>query len=564
MNGETAKASGTVRRFVRSLAAVRAPALVLATALLAGAALAGGPPRFTPEQVGGTIHENLSGEPQTLNPLTAKDLYARIIQDRVLESLIDRDPDTLQWRAQVADRWEISPDGLTITFHLDPRAKFSDNVPVTADDVLFTYETIMNPKVDAREVASYFEDCRACEKVDDRTVRFIWKKPYFKSLETSNVAVIPKHVYQFTDPNTFNDMSNKLVGSGPYRFKDWKTGQHLVLERNENYWGERPAVDDVVFRFILEEQAEVQALLAGEVDDLAVSPEWWVKLRERPEVVNRFQMLRYTTPFNGYSYVGWNNARPLFADRRVRRALTQLVWREQVLKYLLYGIGSVATGPFWPQSPQCDPGVKPWPFDREAARQLLREAGWEDRNGDGWLENAEGKRFEFEFSSASGHQVTRDMVRVIGEEFRRMGIDMHVRLYEWSVFTVKLDNRDFDAIMLAWGGGGVEDDPFQIWDSKSVADRGSNFISFRNAEADRLIEAARMTLDEARRNELYHAFHRLVHDEQPYTFMFARESLRVISPRIKGVRQHRLGLDWRDWWIAKDASEDKARGGAAP
>jgi len=515
---------------------------------------AGEPPRFTPEQMGGTLRENLNAEPQTLNPLTAKDLYARVVNDHIFESLVDRDFDTLEYHGVLAERWEISPDGLVITFHLNPRAKFSDGTSVTADDVVFTYETIMNPKIDARSSASYFEDCKACEKVDERTVRFIWKKPYFLSLEVSSITVLPKHVYQFKDPKEFNDLNDKLVGTGPYKFKEWKTGQHIILERNENYWGNPTAFDQIVYRFILEEQAEVQALLAGELDALPVSPEWWLKLKDRKDVQDRFQMFRYTTPGNGFSYIGWNNARPPFDDRRVRLAMTHLVWRDQILKHMLYGIGSVATGPFWPESPQTDKGIKPWTFDRQAAGRLLKEAGWEDRNGDGWLENADGKRFEFEFSSASDNQFTRDLVRVIGEEFRRMGIDMHVRLYSWPVFTVKLDNRDFDAVMLAWGGAGVEDDPYQIWDSSQIADQGSNFIGFKNAEADRLIETARMTLDAEKRNAMYHEFQRLLHQEQPYTFMFNRESLRMVSQRIKGVRVHKMGMYWREWWVGRDGA----------
>jgi peptide/nickel transport system substrate-binding protein len=252
--------------------------------------------------------------------------------------------------------------------------------------------------------------------------------------------------------------------------------------------------------------------------------------------------------------------------------MTHLVWRDQILKYMMRDVGSVATGPFWPPSPQYNKGIKPWPFDRDEARRLLKEAGWEDRNGDGWLENEKGERFEFEFCSASGDQNTRDMVRVIGEEFRRMGIDMHVRLYEWSIFTVKLDNRDLDCVMLAWGGGGVEEDPYQIFHSSQIADRGSNFISFRNAEADRLIETARMTLDENKRNEMYHQLQRLFHQEQPYTFMFDRESLRLVSNRIKGARVHKMGMFPVEWWIGKDgaAAEPAApkaaagQGGGAP
>ncbi|MBE3096857.1 MAG: hypothetical protein IMZ55_19475 [Acidobacteria bacterium] len=528
--------------------------LVGALFLFSSAAVAIQPPGFTADQMGGTLRGNFNAEPQTLNPLTYKDLYARIIKEYVVESLLDRDPDTLQIIGVLADKWEVSPDGLVITFHLNPKAKFSDGAPVTADDVVFTYETIVNPKIDCQNLASYFEDCRGCEKIDDRTVRFTWKKPYFLSLEFSAVDVLPKHVYQFKDPKEFNDINDKMIGSGPFRLKEWKTGQHIILERNENYWANPASYDRVVYRFILEEQPSVQAILAGELDFLAVSPEWWMKLKDRADVQDRFHMFRYSTPQNGYSYIGWNNARPPFNDRRVRLAMTHLVWREQILKYMDYGVGSVATGPFWPPSPQCDTSIKPWPFDRESARRLLKEAGWEDRNGDGWLENAEGKRLEFEFCSASGAQGTRDMVRVIGEEFRRMGIDMHVRLYEWSIFTVKLDNRDFDVIMLAWGGGGVEDDPYQIWHSSQIANRGSNFIGFASAEADRLIETARMTLDAPKRSALYHQFHRLLHEEQPYTFMFDRESLRLVSKRVKGTQVHKMGMFPMDWWIGREGA----------
>jgi peptide/nickel transport system substrate-binding protein len=463
-------------------------------------------PAFTPEQIGGTLRGNFNAEPQTLNPLTYKDLYGRIVNEYVIEYLIDRDWDTLEFKGILADRWEVSPDGLTVTFHLNPKATFSDQTPVTADDVVFTYETVMNPKIDCRNVASSYEDCKACEKVDDRTVRFIWKKPFFLSLENSGgLGVLPKHVYQFKDPKEFNDLNDVLVGSGPYTFSkgDWKTGQHLILRRNEHYWGNRPSFDQIVYRFIL---------------------------RDREDVKSGFNLFRYSTPKNGYNYIGWNNERPPFNDPRVRRAMTHLVWREQILKHMWYDVGSIATGPFWSQSPQDDKTIKPWPFDREAARKLLKEAGWEDRNGDGWLENAAGQRFEFEFCSASGDQLTRDMVRVIGEEFRRMGIDMHVRLYEWSIFTVKLDNHDFDCIMLSWGGGGVEDDPFQIWHSSQIADRGSNFISYRNAEADRIIEVARATLDVPKRMELWHQLQQLLH------------------------REHKMGMFPIEWWVGKDAA----------
>jgi peptide/nickel transport system substrate-binding protein len=535
-------------------------ALFLALGLGFAGPAAAEPPAFKPEQMGGTLRGNFNAEPRTLNPITTKDVYGGMVHDFVLETLIERDPDTLAWRGVLADRWEVSPDGLTITLHLDPRAKFSDGKPLTADDVVFTYQTIMNPKIDARSLASYYEDCQGCEKIDERTVRFVWRKAYFKSLEFSGSGfpVLPKHVYQFTDPDKFNNTSDLLVGTGPYKLTEWKTGQQIALARNENYWRNPAAFDRILFRVIIEEQASVQAMRADDLDYLALVPEWWVKLRRDPDVVDKFQWFRYTAPGAGYRFIGWNNARPPFNDARVRRAMTQLTWREQLLKYLDYDIGTLTTGPLWPQSPQYDHSVQAWPFDREAARRLLKEAGWEDRNGDGWLENAGGRRFQFELSYPAGNQQTRDLVRVLTEEFRRMGIDMSSRAYTWAVFSQKLDNRDFDAVRLGWGGGGVEEDPYQIWDSKSIADQGSNFVSFRNAQTDRLIETARTTLDEKARNDLYHQFHRLVHEAQPYTFLWSPDSLRMFAPRVKGLRVHKLGMDWHDWWIGREeAAKEK-------
>ncbi len=549
-------------------------------------------PDFTPEQMGGTLRRNMSAEPQNLNPLTGKDLYERLVNNYVFEGLLERDLDTLELKGELAASWEVSPDGRTITFHLKPEARFSDGQPVTADDVVFTYETVTNPAIDCRSLASYFADCERCEKVDEHTVRFVWKQKYFKSVEVSGgfSPIIPKHLYEKhvradpQDPEHFNRLAKGFVGSGPYKFEAWQTGQEISLVRNERYWGKPRAFDRIVFRLIIDDQAAVQTFLSGDLDDLSLTPEWWVKLEtlkeEDPERAEVMRMYRYGTPANGYSFIGWNNSRyrwvtraggeperieevhPIFGDARVRRAMTHLIDRRRLLEHLYYDIGSVATGPFWPKSPQTDPSVSPWPFDRQAALALLKEAGWDDRDQDGWLEDPGGRRFEFEWLIPGVDPTAQDLARLLKEEFRRTGIDVHTRFVEWSVFVVRLDNRDFDAVILAWGGGGVESDPYQIWHSDQIADQGHNFISFRNAEADRLITEARRELDPDRRNALYHAFHRLLHREQPYTFFIARESLRLVSQRVRGAIVHKGGMDTEEWWVP--AGKRRRTGTGAP
>ena len=558
-------------------------------AVLAGVAAADTIPHFKPAQMGGTLRRILTAEPQNLNPITGKDLYERLVNEYIYERLIVRHPDTLELEGQLAERWEVSPDGRVVTFYLRPEARFSDGRPVTADDVVFTYKTVTDSKIDCRSLASYFKDCRKCEKLDARTVRYTWREPYFKTLEVSGSfnPILPKHIFEkhvradpeSDDPKHFNKLVQGFIGSGPYTFVKWTTGQEIVLERNTNYWGKPRAFDGIVFRIITDTAASVQAFLAGELDDLPVTPDWWDKLKDHDERGKAFRIYRYATPSNGYSYMAWNNVKyrsltnpdgtekriaephPIFGDKRVRRAMTHLIDRTRLLKHLYYDVGQVATGTFWPKSPQHDPGIEPWPYDRAEAMRLLKEAGWEDRDGDGWLEDPSGNRFSFEWTFPTGSGDTR-LPRLLKEAFRRAGIEVRTRFIEWSVFVLKLDRREFDAISLAWGGGGVESDPYQIWHSDAIADQGHNFITFRNGEADRLIMTARAELDPAKRNDLYHRFHRLLHEQQPYTFFVARESLRLVSTRVENVNVRPLGIETQEWWIPK--AKRLGQGGRAP
>lgn len=520
--------------------------VVLLISVLSTPALAKGDDKV---EEGGTIYARMSSEPPTLNPLTYKDVYGSIIIDDIFETLLERDLDTLEFKGRLAERWEVSEDGLKITFHLNPKARFSDGKPLTAADVVFTYETIKNPRIDAHRSATYFKDCEAVERVDSHTVRFVWKKRYFKSLEVSGTfPVLPKHIYAFKDPEKFNEIRKKLIGSGHYLFDHWDTGQELVLVRNERYWGKKPSIKRIVYKFIAEEQAAVQALRSGNVDFISLSPEWYKKLKKGSGKKN-YRLYRYSAPGNGYAYIAWNNARAPFTDRRVRMAMTYLIWRPQIVKSILLDMATVITGPFWTQSPQYDKSIKPWPFDRAKALALLAKAGWKDHDGDGWLDR-KGKRLSFEFSIVAGNQQTREIARMLKGEFRRVGIEMNTRAYEWSVFVGKLDQREYDAIMLGWTGS-VEGDPFQIWHSSQIEHKGSNHVSFKNAESDALIEKARVTMDSKKRNALYHKFQRILHREQPYTFLWTRESLRAINTRIRGVKVHKLGQDRREWWIPK-------------
>lgn len=499
----------------------------------------------------------LDAEPANLNPVTKRDQYAAwMLEGNVFESMLKYDPDTLKLVPLLAESYKVSDDGLQISFVLRKDVHFSDGRPITAEDVIFSYQVIVNPKIDAASLANYFQDIEKVEKISDREVKFTMKKPYFKALEiTSGILILPKHIYQFDNPETFNARISNPVGSGPYVFERWDVGQQIVFKRNENYWGPKPKLDKYVYKFITNETAAVQALRAHQVDLLMVSSEQYLKLREDEAIKKDFRDLLFWDPTHGYSYIGWNETKSFFKDAKVRLAMTYLVDRESIKKYLTKDLAKIVSGPFYILGQQCDPNIQPWPYDPQKAVQLLDEAGWKDHDGDG-IRDKDGVPFRFKYMITSSGGIGLQIAKLFKDEAAKVGIDVIIDEYEWSVFEERIHNRNFDAVSLAWGGT-VEEDPYQIWHSSQIQGHGSNYISFSDPEADALIEKARTTMDADKRNQLYHKLHAILHKEQPYTFLMTSQSKYFLDDRFENVKIHKLGLDQLEWYVPKDKQRYK-------
>jgi len=501
----------------------------------------------------------LDAEPATLNPVsTLSSVYTvwictGYVSKNIFEGLLKYDPDEVRLKPLLAESYNISEDGLEITIRLRDEIHFSDGVPVTADDAIFTYETIVNPKIDSASLANYYKDVEKVIKIDEREVKFVMKRPYFKSLEIlsfDDTGILPKHIYEFDDPEEFNKRISKPVGSGPYVFEKWDVGRQIVLRRNENYWGRKPKLKKIVYCFVLNDTAAVQALRSGGIDFMRPMPDQYTELSLDKEFTKDIQCLSYWTPFVGYFWMGWNEDRPFFKDRRVRLAMTHLVDRESICRHLLKSPeAKVPTGPFYIYGRQSDANIEPWPYNVQRAKELLDEAGWVDSDGDG-IRDKDGVPFRFRYMIGSDVILHQQISKLLKDSAAKVGIEVIVEPYEWSVFNQRLLDREFDAVNLAWHGV-VEEDPFQIWHSSQIGNRGSNYVGFRNAEADAIIEEARRTLDEAKRNKLYHRLHRIIHEEQPYTFVYTRPEQRFLNKRFANVRIHRLGLDKHEWYVPR-------------
>lgn len=503
----------------------------------------------TPED-GDLLNVRMPEEPANLNPITSSDAYAYPLLIQVFDTLLDRDPATIESIPYLAESWEVSEDHLQYTFHIRRDAVFSDGAPVTAEDVKFSYDKMMDPAVDAPHLRGYYVDVTSCEQLDDYTVRFTCSKPYYRHLVMlGDISVIPKHIYGEGDFNAHPN-NRKPVGSGMYYVEEWVTGQQIVLRRHDGFWGKNtnrwPRFDRKIYKLIKDENAAFQVLARGDLDTMDVRAEDWMRRASRPEFGAIFNRFEYYAP--RYSYIGWNSRRVVFSDKRVRRAMTMLLDREAIRLVIYHGLAQTVAGNFMIGSPECNPAITPLPFDPAGAQALLTEAGWEDKDGDGVLDK-DGVPFVFEMSIVNSNPTAEKISTVYKEELHRAGIEMQIRMMDWAGMLQGLDARNFDAMMMGWQMP-PDPDPYQVWHS-SQADKGSNYVGFVNAEADKLIEDARVSFDREERIRLYHRFGVILHEEQPYTFLFCPMMLTAIDKRVHGVRVYPFGLEPREWFVPK-------------
>lgn len=490
---------------------------------------------------------------KTLTPLVSGDIYADRIQGYVLDTLLRMDLNSLKYEPWIAESWEISEDGLTFTFKLRNDVVFSDGEPLTANDVQFTYEWIMNPKVAAPRERSSMEKLAHVKALDDYTVEFKFREPYFRSLELcGSMDILAEHYYsQFTE-DKFNESPGLMFGSGPYKMsvdpKKWTPGsQKIELVRNDNYWGPRAPLDRVIWREILEDTAMEAEFRNRGIDRLSVRPASYRKLSRDDDLRAKADLYEYEYVSSGYVYVGWNqrrNERPTaFADKRVRQAMTMLIDRDTIAKRVYDNLWTTATGPFHPLSWQVNKDIEPWPYDPERAKALLEQAGYIDRDGNGVRESPQGEPLTFELIHSIGSAEVDQMVLLMKDAMAKAGVELKPDPLEWPTMQQKLDDRGFDAIMLGWGGV-VNTDVYQMFHSDQIDDGGDNYTYYLSDKVDDLIERARTTVDREEGAGLWRQVHETLHEDQPYTFMFNRKAVVYVDKRIENIQITPVGMNF--------------------
>ena len=502
-----------------------------------------GKPAYGDALVNGSI-----GEPSTLIPLLASDSSSHDVAGLIYNGLVRYDKN-LQLEGELARSWEISGDGLTIIFHLRRGVKWHDGHDFTSRDVLYTYRVTIDPKTPTAYAES-FKQVKSAEAPDPYTFRVTYARPYAPALESWGMSILPAHLLEGKDL-TRNVLSRHPVGTGPYIFKEWIPGQKLVLESNREYFEGRPYINRYVYRIIPDNSTMFMELKAGGLDMMGLSPVQYQRETGSPRFRERFNKYRY--PAFAYTYLGYNLKNPLFADKRVRQAISSAINKDEIIHGVLLGMGQIAHGPYKPGTWAWNPHIKDYDYNPERAKRLLAEAGWKDKNSAGVLVK-DGKPFQFVIITNQGNAERAKTLQIIQQRLKDVGIEVKPRVIEWAAFLSQyIDKRNFDAVIMGWTIG-QDPDLYDVWHSSKTGPKELNFIGFRNSEVDRLLEEGRGTFDTEKRRKCYYRIQEVLAEEQPYTFLYVPDALPVVSSRFHGIEPAPAGIMYNfiRWYAPKE------------
>lgn len=529
-------------------------------------------------------------DPDTINAVLASDTVSEAFQRYVYEPLAQRRfPDPNQWENRLAESYEFDEANLEFTIHLRKGVKWhpmklpnGTDLPeteLTARDVKFTFDCILNAFTDAAHFRNYYEDPQAeggnkymiqvsTSRKDKHLVKIKWTKPYFQLKEFSlNVPIMPLHVYSVDakgEPISFDYLSkefaegfnnhwanNKMCGTGPLRFVSWEKNQRLVLEKNPTFWGEPMHFTKLIYECIPNSNTSYNQVLKNELDWVGIAEkDMFLQAKEKESVKDGKVVLeKYDYP--SYRYLGFNLRKEFFRDVKVRHAVAHAIPVQQIIDQVFKGLAKRSNGPFLEGSPAANPDVKPIPYDLDTARKLLDEAGWKP-GADGRREKTVNgtvmpARFDLViFADSPSFQTVGEIIK---ENCRRVGVEVQLSPVKWGLFLQKLRKKEFDACLLGWALS-WQQDPYQIWHS-SQADvlESSNSIGYANPEVDKLIEKLRYTLDENEQTKLYREIHAKIFADQPYVFLFDEQATGARDARLTNVHFYKLRpcIDIREW-----------------
>jgi peptide/nickel transport system substrate-binding protein len=501
-----------------------------------------------PAESGGTLVDAMSGEPSGLIAMMAGESSASAIASNIFNSLLKYDKN-LELTGELAQSWDVSSDQKTITFHLKPNLKWADGMPLTSEDVLFTWKTVTDDKTRSPYGADY-KLVKKAEAPDSKTFKVSYAQPYAPALDSwSGLHILPKHLLKEQDINN-TPFSRNPVGSHYYQLDQWKKGESLSLKRNPNATQGQAKIDHLVSRIIPDRASQFLELMADNIDSMSLNSIQYARIfPSRPDL--NAKIAQYKELGNSYTYLGFNLKHKPFDDVRIRQAVNYAIDKQEIIDGVLLGLGLPMASPYKPGTRWSNPKLQPYPYDPQKAIALMKEAGFEDHDHDGILDR-DGQPLSFEILTNQNKE--REMSAVLVQRrLKEIGVDVKIRVVEWATFISRfIKTGDFNVVLLGWGLG-LEPDQFNIWHSSQQAPGQFNFIGYKNPKVDKLLEAGRLELNPDKRMKIYHEFAEILLEDSPIVYLSAGYSLQGVHKRIKGIDEPPpaagIGHNSYDWFI---------------
>jgi len=504
---------------------------------------------------GGSLGYGEYGRPATLDPITSNEMISLRLTELIFNGLVGIN-EKQEIVPELAEKWDRSADSRTYTFFLRKDVMWhpkegEESKPFTADDVIFTYKIMMHPKT-ITPLKVRYEFIHTVEKLDDYTVKFTLKRPILNALAKFSFKVIPKHgpsnplYLTREDPFVRNP-----IGTGPYILKNITAEREIVLIASENYFKGRPHVDKLVAKPFADQNIMTQALMFNAIDMIVL-----VNPRDIPEIQGDKRFI--LQPYNAlsYSFFGYNVRNLLLADKRVRKAFTHAVNRQEMLDSFFNGQGTIISGPFAPGSWAYNLDVQPVPFDPEKAKALLQEAGF-SRGADGFMQK-DGKRLALSLKVPieKESEAVKRVVLAFKNYLKNVGMDIKVEFKEWQAWKEDVFfEHDFDIIFAIW----VFDDSADIsslFHSGEIGAWKNNFGGYSNPEVDGLINESKLTLDHEKRRTINRKLHAILAEETPYTFLWTLTNYAAYHKKVRRVAIHPYKFfSYADDWFIEEKDQ---------
>ena len=480
---------------------------------------------FTNILLASTLELAMSSSPNKLNPIIASDSASSDITQWLFNGLLKYDKDG-NITTDLASSYYFE-DELTLIIKIKKGIKWHDGVELSADDVVFTYETIMNKKVFTPRKSNYTE-IKSVEKIDKYTIKITHKRPYFKALVAWMIEIIPKHILKNEENIMTSSFNKNPIGTGPYKIKKLKINQDVILYANEDYFEGKANIEKIRYKYLPDSNTSFlmlkqKRLDLGTLTPLQIDRQVNKQFKETYKIIEK--------PSFAYTYLGFNLRLEKFKNPKVREALSLGINRQEMVDILFFGHGRVCTGPNLPGSFAFNEEVKEVKQNINKAKKLLKEAGFDETHP-----------FSFELVTNTGNETRINAAQIIQHQLSKIGVKVKIRVMEWQAFlNTVVHPRKFETVLLGWSLA-LMPDAKPLWHSSSDKLGGFNFVGYHNKKLDKLIEKASSTINMEELAKIYKRIFKIITDDNPYLFLYIPNSITVINSEIKNVKPAFIGI----------------------